>query len=409
MGRENSPHIVGPYWLDHRPDGKSPFWQAAWYDQQANTVRYRSTRCRDLKPAIDWLDAFYQTEKAKGPQSSDALVAPQIMLYWHEHGSKAVKPGQIASSLRQFLAFLFQRKQGAITFDEVKPALFREFREWRMKPHAYEIKWEGRTYKWSSKGVNGESVQRNLDDVRAALNHAENEERITRAPKVEAVPQALRSPERKRRLSIAELGSMVGYAVAGEDILLLRFILGQFFTLGRPEAVMKWHIGKQVDWDLGIIDTHPPGAPLTKKRNPVLPIPEGFRDWLRGTNGLWLPGRRGDRPTAGLRTKWRTMRRALDLDDEVIAKTIRRTVASRLRARKIHNDDYRVAMGHLLPGKASRHYIVEDPDYLADVKREIDALWIEVLFSARSWLTDHSRTKPVRGKPIMVVPRDAKC
>lgn len=407
MGRENSPHVVGQYWLDQRPDGKSPFWQIAWYDGAANTVRYKSTRCREVDAARDVIDAHYQAEKAQGPQTEEALIIPQLVNYWHEHGKKVVKPDQVASSLRFFIAFLFQDKAGPlVTFKEADKALFRRFREWRMAPHSYELEWEGKPYRWTSNGVKGESVQRNLDDVRAALNFAAEEGKVPFAPKVAAVPKEMRSPARKRRLSIQELGAMVGYAVAGEDLELLRYILGQLGTMARPEAVYKWHIPSQVDWDHGVIDTHPPGAPLTKKHNPVVPIPEGLKDWLRGCDGYWLPGRDGKRPVKSMKTKWRTMRRALGLSDDVIAKTIRRTVASRLRARKVADDDIKLALGHLIETKATRHYVMFDPDYLSDVRREIDSLWIDVLFSARSWLTDHRRTKPVRGQPVSVVRRE---
>jgi hypothetical protein len=43
---------------------------------------------------------------------------------------------------------------------------------WRLKPHSYSIEWLGKTFAHSSKGVSGEAIQRNLDDVRAALNYA---------------------------------------------------------------------------------------------------------------------------------------------------------------------------------------------------------------------------------------------
>jgi hypothetical protein len=52
MPREDSPHIVGEFWLDKRRDGKSPDkWQIARYDDKTRSVIYRSTRTGSLDDA----------------------------------------------------------------------------------------------------------------------------------------------------------------------------------------------------------------------------------------------------------------------------------------------------------------------------------------------------------------------
>jgi integrase len=402
MGRETSPHVIGQFWLDKRRDGKAAgVWQIAWYDDTGHTIRYRSTRCRELARAIDAIDAHYHADKAGKPQDASALVVPQLVLYWREHGQHAVKPAQIASSLRQFIAFLFQDKAGpGVTFAELRPEVFARFQRWRMAPHSYSIDWQGKTYAHASKGVNGESVQRNLDDIRAALNHAAGEGRVPYAPKVKGVRRELRSDPRDRVLAVAELASMIGYALS--DPPLLRYIIAMIATVARPEVVRLWDVQAQADLQRGLFDTNPPGRMRTKKHNPVVPIPLFWRDWL----GEWIAD--GKPLPATLRTRWRTMRRALGLGADVHAKTIRHTVATYLRGAGVPALDISGQLGHVMGNRATGVYAKYDPDYLAKARTSIDALWIEVMFAVRSWATDHIRTISPKGVVLVIDSGDRK-
>jgi hypothetical protein len=127
--------------------------------------------------------------------------------------------------------------------------------------------------------VSGEAIQRNLDDVRAALNYAVGKQ-LPWAPKVPAVTLALRSPPRDVTLTIDQLGAIVAYAAY--DIEALRWVLGMIATAARPDAVLKWNIAEQWKGEPNF-DTHPHGEPRTKKRNAVVPlIPEFGPGWRRG-------------------------------------------------------------------------------------------------------------------------------
>ena len=394
MGRENSPHVIGPYWLDKRPDGKSPLWQIATYDGAARTVRYRSTRCREVAAARDAIDAFYAAEKAAKPQTSDALVIPQVMLYWREHGRGVVNVVSIATSLRHFIGFLFQDRVGpAVTFAELRPDVFRRYKAWRAREHGYTLEWEGRTFKHASQGVVGESIQRDLNTIRAALNHSVGEGRVPYAPKVKGMPADQRSPPRDRVLSVAEMGAMIGFAV--NDPRLLRPIIGMIATTARPVAVRHWQVDRQADLARGLFDTHPPGALRTKKRNPVVPIPSFWLPWLREWIADPAPLTRSGR------RRWQTMKRALGLGPDVDPKTIRYTVATHLRSSGVPWADVEAQLGHSIKSQSAT-YAKYAPDYLSAATRAIDAYWIQVLSAARDWLADHLRTKVGNG-PTKVV------
>jgi integrase len=385
MGRENSPHVVGPFWLDRRPDGASPLvWQIATYDAKARTVRYRSTRCREIGQARDALDAHYASEKAAKPQTEEALVVPQLILYWREHGRNVINTVSISTTLRQFIAFLFQDRVGpAVTFAELRPDVFARFKAWRMKPHGYSLEWEGRTYAHQSAGVVGESVQRDLNTIRAALNHSVAAGRVPFAPKVKGMKAEERSGPRERVLSVAELGAMLGYATS--DPILLRFIVALIATAARP-----------------VFDTHPIGLPRTKKRNPVIPVPLFWRDWLRE----WIKD--GEPLPRSMRTRWWTMERALGLGPDLYAKTIRHTVATHLRASGVPWADIEGQLGHSIRSQSDL-YAKYAPGYLASATAAIDSLWIQALSAARDWLADHMRTKVGNGPTIVVDRKACKC
>lgn len=403
MGRETSPYIVGDFWLDKRRDGKSPdVWQIASYNAETRSISYRSTRSRSLDDAKGKIHAHVEAERARGPQAPTAAkVIPLLFLYWEEHGKAVVSPAQIASSLRCFIGFLEQDDQSGldITVADITPNLFVRFRTWRMGPHAYNVPWGGKDYVHrSDKGVGGESVQRNLDDIRAALTHHADNGRLPYAPKVPSVPDQYRSRPKDRVLSIEELGAIVGFA--RDDIDMLRFVLLILSTAARPEAASQFDPREQWDEARGLIDLHPPQWKRTKKVNPVLPaideMGEVLRAW-RGANAVRVHSKR---------TAWRTLRRALGLGDEVVAKTIRHTIATYLRTHRVPSDEVETLLGHRVLKKTTGVYAKYDPDYLANARGVLATLFREVMAAADVWVAGHLRAKVGNG-PTVVLRRDS--
>lgn len=412
MSRETSPYVVGDYWLDKRRDGISAeVWQIARYAEKSRSVVYRSTRKRSLEDAKAVIHAYVETERAKRPQrAEDAEVLPHLFLYWREHGAKTTKPGVIAGSLRAFIGFLMQDEVGVrVRFSDLNPMVFKRFVTWRMQPHAFEVIWEKKRFPVDSQGVKGESVQRNLDDVRAALNHAAGNARVPYSPKVPSVPTELRSPARDVRVSLAALGAMIGFASQNdkpetnedENRDFRRWLWLMIATAARPEAALKFDPALQ--WSGDVLDLHPPGAKRTKKRNPVVPVVDPFAPILKA----WADDRSAspkETATKSRRTAWRTMRRALELPANVIPKTIRHTIATELRRRGVHKEDIGGLLGHIVLNKTSEVYAKYDPTYLAEAKAALTSIFEEVQRHSEAWTADHLRTKPGNG-PVKVVPR----
>lgn len=399
MPRDDSPYVRDPYWIDKRRDGKSPaIWQIARYER--GTVIYRSTRKRELTDAIAALDAYAEEERSKqrGQLPTEALAAAHIVNYWKERGKKLVNNDQTGRSLRTFLAFLLQDRAGfQAVIADLTPDLFERFREWRMGPHAFSLEWFGETFDYSSKGVSGATVQRNINDIRAAVNYAVDNLRVPMAPAINDLSAEYRSEPRERVLSIAELGKMAWYAKHNAD--LFRFFALQLATGVRPMAALAFDPAKQFDARTGLIDLQPEASKRTKKRNAIIPAIRPLRTVLKA----WT--RDGANPAKSRKTAWRIMRRTLGLSADVHAKTIRHTVATMLYADPTVPEREIVEMlGH--EGKLARTtriYAKYDPTRLQNVTRALTTIWRDVSREARQFASDHSLTTEGQGGKNIVV------
>jgi len=405
MSRETSPLIVGEYWLDKRRDGNSPdIWQIACYSGKSRSVVYRSTKCRtvDVEAAKEILRTHEaaQRSKARNQPADQSPLLPHLFNYIREHGPDVHRLDTIKSSFRAMIGFLQQDElgTGAVVADVNKVMLTR-FRRWRMEPHSYEVEWGGKMFRHSSSGVTGETVQRNIEDLRSALNHAEAAGRIA-APKVASVDRKLRSDPRDTVLTPKQLGAMLGYAQP--DIAAWRWIALMIATAARPGAALAFDPSTQ--WDDDILDLHPVGKPVTDKRDAIVPVIDPLRPILAS----WSDAPHA--PVKSRKTWWRTMRRALGLPAEIDAYTIRHTVATFMDQEGVPGAELSSIAGHLpqhrgIARTTKRHYLHYNPRNCPKAKRALTKLFKMVQREADQWSADHLRTIPLRGKPISLASR----
>lgn len=320
------------------------------------------------------------------------------MVYWEERGRAAINSGVIAGSIRTFMAFLLQDEAGiSVTVADLNPALFQRFVTWRMRPHAFEIPWAGKAFRVDSKGVKGESAQRNLDDIRAALNHQAANGRIPYAPKVPSVKSELRSAPRDRVLSIEELGRLV--AISAYNVDLCRRVCLVLATLVRPEAALKMDPAAQYDPSRRLLDLHPVGAPRTKKHNPVVPVIDEIAPML----ATW--GLEGAVPITEAKTSWRTLRKLAGLGDDVNLKTIRHTVATMMRGMGVPPQEISGILGHAVMRGSSAVYAKYDPAYLGHAKAALSTIYRRVMAEAWAFGAVHILSK-VGNEPMKIVARN---
>jgi integrase len=393
MGRaEQRLYTVGRFWLALR--AQSPFYQIRWYDEATKTTRGKSVGRGSLLDAKRAIHAHAEADLSGHPQpADDAATVPILLRYYDEHGRSRSNAATIDSSLRIFTAFLDQDRAGIdVTVAALTPDVFKRFQAWRLAPHSWDIEWRGKRFEHQSIGVSGEAIQRNLDDIRAALNYAAGMGRIPMAPKVRSVESGLRSPARSTKLSIDQLGAIVAYAAY--DIEALRWVLGMLATGARPNAVLAWDVAAQLHG--ANFDTHPKGWPVTKKRNAVVPVIPEFRPWLDAWSAC--PHKR----VGSRKTWWRTMRDALGLDAAVVPKTIRHSVATELRSRGVPLDEIAGLLGHVSDRRITQGYAKYDPNRLPHAKQQLSIIWQEVCASAKAWHTNHFRVTPAYKRPISV-------
>ena len=123
------------------------------------------------------------------------------------------------------------------------------------------------------------TIRREQGVLRAAINHARKEGRLTRAVTV-FMP---RKPDGKDRwLTTPEAAALLRRARQDPRcrLHLPLFILIGLYTGARKEAILslRW---PQVDLDRGRIDLNPPGRQRTSKGRPIIPIPRGLLWFLR--------------------------------------------------------------------------------------------------------------------------------
>lgn len=403
MSRDDSPYCRDPFWLDKRRDGRSPYWQIA--EPRRGTVVYRSTGTVDVEVAKARMDAHIDQLKSLGQQEpSVAEVAAILINYWREKGCKSINSDQTSRSLRTFLAFLIQDRVGArAVVTDLTPVLFERFREWRMGPHSFKLAWFGEEFDYSSEGVAGATVQRNVNDIRAAVHHAEANLRIPLAPRIPDLDERYSSAPRERVLSIEEMGRIAFYAAHNPS--LFRFVALQLGTAVRPMAAMAFDPRKQFDDRRGLIDLQPGASPQTRKRNSILPairpLRVVLRAWAKAT-----PDRVDSRKTA-----WRIMRRTLGLSADVYPKTIRHTVATMLYAdESVPEREIVELLGH--EGKLARTtriYAKYDPARLRNVVRALTTIWLQVSREARRYGSDHELTTTGQGGKNIIAERVRKC
>lgn len=405
MPREDSPLIVGDYWLDRRRDGRSPYWQIATYSEAARSDVYRSTKRRDIEGAGEVLRAFEaaQRSKAKEQPSSEAELLPHLFNYLKEQGPDVLRLDTIKSSFRAWIGFLQQDELGTgARIADVDKNFVARFRRWRMGPHEWEIEWSGKVFQHKSKGVAGKSVQRNIEDLRAALHHAEANNRIT-APKVQSVDKKLIKRNPRQTLEIETLGAIFGYAKSEEG--LYRELCLMLASGCRPGHAMKFD--PEAQWFGDIMDLQPWREDETDKRAAVLPVIDPLRPVLKA----WK--KKPHDPVKSRKTSWRTMRRALGLPKWVEAYCIRTTVATYLDDEGTPGGQISGIIGHLPESRGisrttSNHYLHYDPKNCARAKAVLTQLFNLVMVQAEIWAADHSRTTPVRGKPIGIERKSAE-
>ncbi len=239
--------------------GGRPCLYIVWYEQ--GRQRRRSTGTANRREAEGALGAFLRerelSERPAGPaEPHDYLIASALDLYGTLHAPNTADPARIAYAITPLIDYWGDLAVSAITKQTCK---------------AYA----------KQRARSPGTVRRELTTLRAALNFAKEEGRLTRVPHVELPEKPdgkdvwLTHSEAAKLLNAARTG------YANVRLYLPLFILIGLYTGARKEAILslRW---PQVDLEAGRIDFAPIGSRRTNKgKVRGQPIPRRLLTFLR--------------------------------------------------------------------------------------------------------------------------------
>lgn len=326
-----------------------------WYVQwsEAGRTRQLSTGTADRGEANLILAAFIQeralASRPAGPSDpSQFRVDEALTLYGTEHAPHAADPSRIGYAIKALAPYWGHLPVSAITRETCR---------------AY-----GR-----ERGKAPGTVRRELATLRAAVNYAKEEGRITYAPTVH-LPK---KPEgRDRFLRRTEAAGLLNAARTGHGSTrpyLPLFILIALYTGARKGAILelRW---TQVDLDAQRIDFNPADRERTSKGRARQPIPRRLLTFLRlarrrGTDLGYVIHRDGVQ-LDNMKRAFNTAARAAGLSD-VTPHTLRHTCGTWMAQAGVPLDKIGGWLGHT-DSRTTQLYAHHHPDFMEDARNAFD-------------------------------------
>lgn len=294
------------------------------------------------------------------------------------HVANLAAPDRYIYSVDQWIEFFdAERRQRRIigpTVAELTPDLQARFRAWR-----------------STAGVGGHTIDRDLAALRGALTWAWKAQRIDHPPFIASVPAHQKAPPRERILSFEEIAAILDECVSKpERQHLIRFIVIELGTAGRPEAVLEL-TDANIDLKRNLIDPRQPGRVHARKRRAVVPIGKAVRPWVEGIEGKLIkykvpiaeknrtPGgpTHFERNTRSIKTAWNGVCEDAGVEGAT-PKTLRHTMLTWLAQRGVPREQRQMLAGHSPQGTTAKNYEHLSPSYLCEAVAEIDAFFDEL-------------------------------
>ena len=252
----------GPRLALKQPRGyRKPVYFVRWYERGRKCER--STGTDVLAEAEAALQEFLAQKPIRPQGARDptaALIADCLAIYADEHAPDTADPARIGNCIDALLDFW-----GAERVAAVRSTACKRYRRERGRADG--------------------TVRRELSCLSAALRYCVQEGYLTAAP---AVWLPDKPPARDRWLTRKEAAALIGAARTEPQARfhLPLFILIGLYTGARRTAILelRWTqntVGGWVDLERGRIDFNPVGRPQTKKRRPIVPIPDRLMRFLR--------------------------------------------------------------------------------------------------------------------------------
>jgi len=337
---------IGQYWLSKRSG--SGAWCRTWFDAETRQTKRASIGTADFQQAqlilAKWVVVNDQPKKV---QSSE-MQLDTVMVRYYENHAKHLRSGDSARyALKKWSDHFGEAMVSELTLEEQEKFVL----------------------SLTGQGCSPGYIGRILNVGKAALNRA------YRNGEMESIPFIItgsKGQERTRLLTLEESAAL--FDAAKEEHTLMYLMLA-FNTLARPEAILELK-RFQVDFDNRLIHLNPPGREQTKKRRPTVPISNALMPWLQSVQNESIVSWRG-KPIKSIKKAFRRTRERAGLDSDVVPYTIRHTMATVLRKKKVSGWEVAGMLGHKTEGITER-YAKYDPGYRDPAVKAIDKYFKEL-------------------------------
>ena len=376
---DERPFELGEYWLSRRPN--SPQWCRTWFDAETRQTRRASLGTGDLETAKAALAEWYTLHGRRDREEPRSVVLATVCARYQDKQGQHVRSAGI------------QRRNLTIILEALSPGM--TVGEFTLERQMEVVR------KLRGQGYADGTIKRAMGAVKAAVNFAWKNGELDRPVPFGTLPEG---QPRERVLSIEELAALWD---ATEPPHLQMFVMLLLGTAARPEAILQL-TRFQCDTARGIIDLNPPGRSQTKKRRPVVPMPDFLVPWIETANSHLVQWK--GKPIQKINKTWRTIRDDAGLSDDVVPYSIRHTVATELRSRGVPELEIAGMLGHSMPNfRTTGRYAKYVPDYLGKAREALDDLMDEVGRLASRPITPVTvRASSVRADAVPVMGNVAK-
>lgn len=388
MRRSESPFEYRGQWLGQEP-GRAR-WYRYWYDDRKRKIARRSLGATTLEQAKEELVELLGAEPVSA-QSPDRVLLSDVLNHYTDH--------KYAAATRAAKLILLAMK--TIT-EYPKIADLTRTNQRLMWSHIH------RTAK-----IKPKSISTYMISLRAAVNFAaapqivtidgkETEVRLLSEPVAvfcneQEIAEHLGADVSTAREFLPTYKEVAKWLDAIEEEADFRYAMIALNTWARNSAIFDLRVGKQVDFEYGLVDLNPPGRRQTKKRRPIIRLTKNLRGWLEH----WKDDRPIKQYQDTVEKRLNKIGDAIGLPD-FVCYTLRHFMATQCRRTSVEvtREQRSRWIGHTVKGGSSTTdwYEKFDPDYLESVANATDEIISTIdKFTKRSLAapTVHSR-KPFR-------------
>ena len=326
--------------------------EIVWYDAERKRERSTSAGTTDVERGRIALDRHYLHatggEYVPPTSRTSPLVTAVIADYQLAHGDQAASSDAIRHRLAHVIRYIGTLPDKAVRCDQIDERWTAKFRAWLAKQPIVGTK----------RVRSPATVENSVIQLAAAIRWARQVPAFATIP----LPEVTRSPS--FRASIPQLAAMFRYAMeSGRRANLLAFLRLSVATWARPDAVLDASTApERGQWlsQARAFNLNPVGRRQTKKRRPLVPVPECVGAWLDTMTGPVVPDELS-------KATWRRMEAKLGLPGagQSGMKLIRRSVSHHARP-LIGERDWiqgEAMLGHRKPS-TSDIYALPDPAHL---------------------------------------------